>query len=94
MRSFNMIDYDLREAREDRARHGRTEKQAHELWKQAAQSATCCGDCFRPLSPTDSVTMVARNVGRRRKRKFSQLDSQLNKDSTITTKEKPAKSNS
>ena len=36
-----------------RAGHGRTIEQARELWAQAAQSATCCGGCFRPLSPTE-----------------------------------------
>lgn len=65
MRSPFNIDWDLREARQDRAkRHGRTEDQASELWRQAAQSATCCAGCFRPLLPTNSVTMGARNLGR------------------------------
>ena len=64
MRSFN-VDFDLRWAREDRAeRHGRSKEQARELWQQAAQSASCCGNCFRPLSPTNSVTMELRDVGR------------------------------
>ena len=65
MRSPN-IDYDLRERREDRARHGRTLEQARELWRRAAQDASLCGECFRPLSPTDSVTMEVRNIGCRR----------------------------
>jgi hypothetical protein len=54
------------EAREDRARGGRTEKEATELREQAAKSATCCCECFRPLLPTDSVTMARCNFGRRR----------------------------
>jgi len=65
-RMFNPpIDFDRRWAREDRAeRHGRTKEEARELWVQAARSATICAGCFRPLSPTDSVTMTARNIGR------------------------------
>jgi hypothetical protein len=51
---------------EARERHGRTHEQARDLRHQAAQSATCCGECFRPLSATDSVTMVTCNIGRRR----------------------------
>jgi hypothetical protein len=59
------VDFDLRWARADRAeRAGRTKEEARELWRQAAKSATICGGCFRPLGPTDSVTMVGRDVGR------------------------------
>jgi hypothetical protein len=58
------IDFDRRWARADRVeRHGRTLGQAYELRLQAAKSAAICGECFRPLSPTDSVTMEARQVG-------------------------------
>lgn len=32
--------------------------------RQAAQSATVCCDCVRVLRPSDTVTMVARNLGR------------------------------
>ena len=57
------IDWDLRWARADRVeRHGRTIEEARELWRQAAKSAACCGGCFRPLAPTDSVTMEMRNI--------------------------------
>jgi len=59
-------------ARERRAfRKALAEKQADERREQqlqarrcAARSATVCCDCARPLSPTDSVTMVARTFGR------------------------------
>ena len=57
------VDFGLRWSREDRAkRHGRTIEQARELWKQAARSACCCAGCFRPLSPTCSVTMERRAI--------------------------------
>ena len=52
------------EARAQRTRGGRTEEQASELREQAAKAATCCGECFRPLLPTDSVTMASCNIGR------------------------------
>jgi hypothetical protein len=55
------VNFDLRWARADRAeRHGRTIEQARKLWREAAQSGTCCGQCGRALSPTDSVTMQGR----------------------------------
>jgi hypothetical protein len=57
-------ELDIRSERADRAeRHDRTKEQARELWRQTAQHATCCGECFRPLSSTDSVTMTTRNIG-------------------------------
>jgi hypothetical protein len=37
---------------------GRTQKQVDSLISQAAKSATVCANCFRPLSPTDSVTLL------------------------------------
>jgi hypothetical protein len=55
---------DIREAREDRKRHGRTYKQARELYALAAKSASICGECFRPLAPTDSVTMEWRKISK------------------------------
>jgi hypothetical protein len=64
-RHFN-INYDLREARDRAKHHGRTEEQVHELRKQAAQSATCCGCCFRALKADDSVTMRPANIGHRK----------------------------
>jgi hypothetical protein len=32
------------------------------LREQAAKSAACCADCFTPLAPTASVTMIRRRV--------------------------------
>lgn len=40
-------------------------KTTEEVWalrEQAKETAACCADCFRPLKPTDSVTMVRRLV--------------------------------
>ena len=55
--------YEVGWARRERVQyHGRTYEEARELQYQAARSASCCGECFRPLSPTDSVTMQWRNV--------------------------------
>jgi hypothetical protein len=57
-------ELDIRSERADRAeRHGHTREEACKLRQKAAQSAAICGECFRPLSPTDSVTMVWRNIG-------------------------------
>ena len=46
MRSRTTIDDDPRKLRE--------------LRREARKSATICGQCFRPLAPTDSVTMRGR----------------------------------
>jgi hypothetical protein len=43
--------------------HGRTIEEAYELRSKAAKSAAICGECFRPLAPTDSVTMEFRKIG-------------------------------
>jgi hypothetical protein len=58
------VDYKLQEARELRARGGRTKKQVEELRFAAARSATCCAGCFHPLAPTDSVTIYSWQVNR------------------------------
>ena len=42
---------------------GRSLEQARELWRQAAQDASLCADCFRPLAPAESVTMQRFNIG-------------------------------
>jgi hypothetical protein len=53
----------VRKAREDRDDlRGRTSEQVRELRQDAAQSAAVCADCFQPLMPTASVTMVHRRV--------------------------------
>jgi hypothetical protein len=58
-------EMDVRWARQERAEyHGRTEEEARELRMQAARSATCCSECFRPLAPMDSVTMQGRKVSK------------------------------
>ena len=49
----------------NRRLRGRTEKQVRDLLSQAAKSATVCANCFRPLSPTDSVTIHWRKLGGR-----------------------------
>jgi hypothetical protein len=52
---------DLRKARFDaRWLGGRSATEVHALRQQAAELATLCADCFTPLSPTASVTMVKR----------------------------------
>jgi hypothetical protein len=57
-------EIDVRSVRADRAeRHGRTSEQAYELRRKAAKSAAICGECFRPLALTDSVTMEWRQIG-------------------------------
>lgn len=62
-----MSGYDIKWARDDaRTLRGRTEEQADRLRRQSAQSAAVCIDCFRPLAPTDSVTMTAYNFGSKR----------------------------
>jgi predicted nucleic acid-binding Zn ribbon protein len=54
---------DVRRAREDRADHGaRTADEVRDLRRQAARSATVCADCFQPLAPDASVTMVSRRI--------------------------------
>jgi hypothetical protein len=53
----------IQDARERRRLHGRTWQEARELYCEAAKSAAICGECFRPLAPTDSVTMGYRKVG-------------------------------
>jgi hypothetical protein len=54
---------DIRRTRKDRKDHGqRSPEQVRELREQAAKSATICADCFRPLAPGASVTMVKRRV--------------------------------
>jgi hypothetical protein len=65
-RIFNPpIDFDRRWARDEARKHpGRTYEQARELWRLAAKSAAICGKCFRPLLPTDSVTMEGRKIGK------------------------------
>jgi hypothetical protein len=45
-------------------RHGRTYEEARELCCKAAKSAAICGMCFRPLAPTDSVTMMYGRIGK------------------------------
>jgi hypothetical protein len=52
-----------RKAREERGHWGaRTVDEAVALRRQAVEHATCCGGCFRPLAPTDTVTMGKRPV--------------------------------
>jgi hypothetical protein len=47
--------------RERRAYFGnRTVDEAYELRRQAVKSGNICADCFEPLAPTASVTMVGR----------------------------------
>jgi hypothetical protein len=54
---------DLRNARFDaRWSGGRSATEVHVLRQQAAESATLCADCFTPLAPTASVTMVKRRI--------------------------------
>jgi hypothetical protein len=53
----------VREVREDcRNFGGRPTEQVADLRRQAARSATVCADCFAPLAPTASVTMVGRSI--------------------------------
>jgi hypothetical protein len=60
---FGGIDWDLREARADLTkRHGHTIAEALKLYRRSAQSAACCADCGRALSPRDSVTLVHRHI--------------------------------
>ena len=55
--------YEISEKREDRAeRHGKSIEEVRALWSLTAKSACCCAECFRPLSPMDSVTMEHRVV--------------------------------
>jgi ribosomal protein S27AE len=59
------VDFDLRWRREDRAeRQGKTKDEARELWSRAAKDASICARCFKPLAPSDSVTMEGRKVSR------------------------------
>ena len=56
---FSDDGYRVRWARhEARALRGLTETQVHNVRRQAAKSATFCACCFRPLTPTDSVTVT------------------------------------
>jgi hypothetical protein len=53
----------VRKAREDRNdRRGRTAAEVRALREDAARSARVCADCFEPLPPSASVTMVGRPV--------------------------------
>jgi len=53
---------ELRSQRYERDEYHGTREEARELRYQAAKSAAVCGECFRPLAPTDSVTMEYRKV--------------------------------
>jgi hypothetical protein len=54
---------DIRRQRRDRADHGaRTAAEVGDLRREAARSATVCADCFQPLAPAASVTMVSRRI--------------------------------
>jgi hypothetical protein len=58
-----MEEGSIRDAREERRLHGRTWRQARDLYYEAAKSAEICGECFQPLGPTDSATMESRQIG-------------------------------
>src|SRR5262245_43823583 len=54
---------DVRRARKDRADYGtRSAAEVRQLREQAARDSSLCADCFAPIGPHDSVTMVGRAI--------------------------------
>jgi len=58
-----LVKEDVHQARKDRENYGtRSAAEVRQLREEAARDASLCADCFAPIGPHDSVTMVGRLI--------------------------------
>lgn len=75
---------DIRRERKSRKDHGQQSlEQVRDLREQAARSAAVCADCFQPIAPGASVTMVIRRVHIPAQQLFARRDPAYDRKLTV-----------